>query len=70
MTRMRFFHVGGPGDGQTAFAFRPYFRIKHPDHAIHQPEMVGDQPVMEWVDDDTRALTLHFPGCWPQASHP
>jgi hypothetical protein len=32
--------------------------------------MHGDQPLMEWVDDDTRAITLHFLGYWPQVSYP
>ena len=68
-------YVGGPNDGQMAFAIRPYFRMKHHDNAVYQAEMEGEGagaganggPVMDWVDDDTRAITLHFVGFWPEA---
>jgi hypothetical protein len=59
-------YVGGPDDGRMCFAFRPYFRMRHPDNAIYQAEMEGGQPAMEWVDDETRAITLHFLGYWPE----
>jgi hypothetical protein len=59
-------YEGGPEHGRMTYAFRPYFRLKHPDNAIYQAEMEGNQPVMEWVDDDTRAFMLRFVGYWPE----
>jgi hypothetical protein len=53
-----------------AFAFRPYFPMKHPDNAVYQAKMDGNQPAMEWMDDETRAITLHFEGYWPDAPYP
>jgi hypothetical protein len=53
-------HVGDPADSEMSYAMRPYFRMKHPDHAVYQAEMQGKEPVMTWVDDDTRAITLYF----------
>jgi hypothetical protein len=63
-------YVGGPEDGRMTFALRPYFRMQHPDNAVYQAEMEGKGPVMAWVDDDTRAITLHFEGYWPEVSYP
>jgi hypothetical protein len=63
-------YVGGPADGQRAYAIRPYFRMRHPDNAVYQAEMEGQQPRMEWVDDQTRAITLHFEGYWPEVPYP
>jgi hypothetical protein len=64
------YYRGGPDDGRMAYAFRPYFRMKHPDNAVYQAEMDGDQPAMEWVDDETRAITMYFEGYWPEAPYP
>jgi len=60
-------YVGGPEHGRMAYAIRPYFRMRHPDGAVYQAEMDGEQPVTEWVDDDTRAIALHFAGYEPEA---
>jgi hypothetical protein len=61
-------YVGGPDNGRTAYAFRPYFRMRHPDNAVYQAEMDGNEPLMDWVDDETRAITLYFEGYWPDVS--
>jgi hypothetical protein len=63
-------YVGGPDDGSMTYAFHPYFRMKHPNHAVYQAEMEGKHPVMEWVDDETRAITLYFLGYWPEVKDP
>jgi hypothetical protein len=42
--------------------------MRHPDNAVYQAEMEGDQSVLESVDDDTRAITLYFEGYWPEVS--
>jgi len=63
-------HVGGPADGEMTFAFHPYFRMRHPNKAVYQAKMDGSQPVMEWIDDDSRAITLYFEGYWPEAPDP
>ena len=63
-------YSGGPDDGRMTLAFRPYFRMKHPDNAVYQAEMDGDQPLMEWVDDETRAIRLYFEGYSPDVPKP
>ena len=63
-------YVGGPEDGHMVYAFRPYFCMRHPDNAVYRAEMDGDGPALEWVDDDTRAITLRFEGYWPEVSWP
>jgi hypothetical protein len=59
-------YIGGPEDGHMAYALRPYFQMRHPDNAVYQAEMEGNQPVLEWVDDKTRAITLYFAGYGPE----
>jgi hypothetical protein len=63
-------HVGGPADGEMTYAIRPYFRLKHPDKAVYQARMEGGHPIIDWVDDETRSITMYFEGFWPAVPDP
>ena len=53
-------YVGGPSDGMTANCFRPYFQLSAANGVYKAEEEPPDH--LEWVDDWTRKITLHFQG--------
>ena len=59
----QYFFVGGPKDGEIANGFRPYFSLTYNGlvYEVFNPKDSPDEYV-EWVNDGTRKITLHYKG--------
>lgn len=57
-------YVGGPDDGNMVSAFRPYYAL-HESKTGHT--YCTDSTIeSEWVDDETRKITLFYKGVLTQ----
>lgn len=56
---------GGPKDGAEAMSPRPYDSTWDDGGHVYQADGEGTE-VLEWVDDDQRAITLRYRGVDPQ----
>ena len=55
-------YVGGPNDGrENVYSVKPYDGIKEPDGSIYMADEQGEA-CLEWVDDETRRITLKYRG--------
>ena len=60
--------IGGPADGQSCMAVRPYFQLTFSNDQIYEAKCTPDgQPEQEWEEDGVNAIRLYFKG-WEQLS--
>jgi hypothetical protein len=57
-------YIGGPMDGQEVLSPRPFDIIVETDGSAYVADCEGEE-CLEWVDDETRRITLHYAGKRP-----
>jgi hypothetical protein len=56
----RLYYIGGPHDGEEVISPRPYDATEYRGEVYAATEEGDD--CLEWVDDNTRRITLHYLG--------